>query len=335
MRPSAAFLIAILASAALSGCLGGDDETGPTPEPSASHGPPTAVLSVAPDANVTQDANGTFSALAGVNITFDGAGSAGHEIAFGWDLGDGTTVGQVPSASTPGDEEDNGTAGSTTADPTVSNVTDPAPDLFAPEPRLVSLQEPNATGSTGDPADGPGSDNQTGDAMPDNDARVVHAFGTPGNFTVTLWVTDHHGAPASDEALFVVMPAGPPSGTVYRIQNTTYTTNAVTNVQCGAPQTNKQEFVWALEAGEPNGTPSVVINTTIILTPASGQYLSGWIIFYDPEGNQLATSMAGAPPRRVVVPGPLPAGDYVIEINTCQAVNGSGSVVASATYAAP
>lgn len=99
-------LLAALAGAVLSGCIGGSDESSVDVGADASADASvdaengtveanatvvTAVIVVSIDGNVTEAVNGTIDALQGQNVTFDGSQSQGENISFAWDFGDNAT----------------------------------------------------------------------------------------------------------------------------------------------------------------------------------------------------------------------------------------------------
>ena len=328
MKVANLILAVVLANVAFSGCFGLGEEEEAHDHDSHDHeegeaaglpAPPVAAFVVSIDGNATEAVNGSIPAGAGVNVTFDGSGSSGTGIVFAWDLGDGTTIGEIPAAA-PADS--NATAGNATGNGTAGNGT-----LVILLPLLVPGFQPNETNATA---------NET--TAPEN-AVVVHAFAEAGSYNVTLYVTDEAGQTATATVALAVSPSGPASGTVLRTDKKTWSGAAANLVATASPcasASNPWEFVGV----EADGTASVVSKVLITATYSSTQGVNNNLNLYfiGPDGKEIKSHTGGTGAKKIEVDGPFAAGKYTVKVDRCTtgvAVGAAYSAAGEATYAVP
>ena len=319
MRLTGILVATLCVSSTLAGCLmdeTGEDATAIEPSDLPLPEAPNASFLIMIAGNLTEATNGSIETKAGLNLTFDGTASSGTNVTFGWDMGDGTTFGYVPDTATtpepsPSNSTGNGTGGNGT---------------FAPQPPLSAPGfQPNQTNTT--------SNQTTPSVEGPEGSLIVHAYLEPGNYTVTLFVTDEANQTAVSTADLTVGPPGPAPGTFIRTDELKFTQASTNALTACVAQTKDWVFV---DAEPENGTGVEVANVTIVLD-GSGTNVNGrsGVYFIGPDGKEIKSSASGFNDKKLEVVGPFVAGKYQVKAEICQvAVSASYTVSATATYVA-
>jgi PKD repeat protein len=170
----------------------------------------TAEIGDAPNEPPVCDANGPYSGTVGQPVSFDGSGSSdpdGTVDSYVWDFGDGSTdTGSNPTHTYAAPGSFTVTLTVTDNDGASSTCTTTAEIGEAPnEPPVCDANGPY-NGTVGVPVtfDGSGSSDPDGtvdsyvwdfgDGSTDTGVSPSHTYVAPGNFTVTLTITDNDGA---------------------------------------------------------------------------------------------------------------------------------------------
>ena len=179
--------------------------------PGATPSPPTASF-----------AQSTSSARPGDAVAFDASASRdpqGQALSYGWDFGDGSTgAGATVSHAynTPGDHlvtltvrDASQYSGSATS--AVHVFTPPTAAFTAPSTGLVAGQPISLDASSSGGPEAPITSYawSFGDGTSATGAKATHAYATPGVYTVTLTVTDAHGATGTATQQLAVGPPPP------------------------------------------------------------------------------------------------------------------------------
>ena len=178
------------------------------------HDAPPAVVNHPP----TAVPGGPYSGTEGVAVSFDGSGSTdpdGDQLGYAWNFGDGSSATTVaPSHSYAGAgtytvtltvTDTHGASNSATTTATIANV---SPAVNAGPNQVVAAGSPvTLNASFSDAANdapwsyavnwGDGSPQTTGNATPSTPITPTHTYGSGGNFTVGVSVTDKFGATGS------------------------------------------------------------------------------------------------------------------------------------------
>ena len=161
----------------------------------------------------TADADGPYSGIAGVAVTFDGSGSSdpdGNIATYDWDFGDSTTgSGATPTHTYSADSIYNVTltvtddAGAADSDATAAAISsgNQSPVADANGPYTGAAGEVitfDGTGSSDPDGNIVAYDWDFGDGNTGTGATPTHTYGADDSYSVTLMVTDDIGATASD-----------------------------------------------------------------------------------------------------------------------------------------
>lgn len=181
------------------------------------------------------EANGPYSAYEGVAISFSSSGSSdsdGSIVSFSWNFGDGATSTQAnPShayasagnyTATLTVTDDDGDSDNDTATVTISvQPSNQAPVAEANGP-YTGTEDIAISFSSAGSADPDGSISSYswnfGDGGTSTAANPTHVYADPGNYTVTLTVTDNDGATDNDTAA-VTVDAAPIGGDEILVQS--------------------------------------------------------------------------------------------------------------------
>ena len=174
------------------------------------------------------------------------------------------------------------------------------------------------------------------------DAVFVHAFPSPGNFTVDVRVTDDESDSAHETLLVVVGPSGP---TWLRVDARTFTDTQAAPVagyvdECGGAgaDIDRTEFAWTFVDVETNGTKSVVNRTLLRLTATGtptdvyGDGIDLDLVFRNPAGAVVAQSAGESATETIDLYRDLPAGAYKVEVLGCLGLNVTFTIQAEAHY---
>ncbi|HEX9816791.1 MAG TPA: PKD domain-containing protein, partial [Candidatus Thermoplasmatota archaeon] len=175
-----------------------------------------------------------------------------------------------------------------------------------------------------------------GDGNTSEGSNTNYTYASAGNYTLNVTVTDEEGASANTSIPLVVASSGPASGAFIRMDVQTFS-DSVTDptYTCGdVVPTAIASFTWTIPAAEPDGTATAASRLKVVLDGGSTA-VDVDLFLYDPSGKELGSGTSGAPDETIEVSkGPYAAGDYVIEVKACLAVNTSVTVTAEADLVA-
>lgn len=171
-----------------------------------------------------------------------------------------------------------------------------------------------------------------GDGNTSEGSNTTYTYADAGNFTLSVTVTDEEGATANTSIPLVVASSGPASGAFIRTDVQTFT-DSVTDptYTCGdVVPTAIASFTWTIPAAEPDGTATAASRLKVVLDGGSTA-VDVDLFLIDPAGKELGSGVSGEPDETIEVSkGPYAAGDYVIEVRACVALNSSVTVTAEA-----
>ncbi|MGB2727362.1 MAG: S8 family serine peptidase [Halobacteriota archaeon] len=209
-----------------------------------------AVPPAVPNTPPVADADGPYTGTEDVAITFDGSGSSdsdGDPLTYAWDFGDGSTgTGVKPThAYTAGgtytvtlvvnDGKVDSEPSTTTAD--ITEINDPpVADAGSDQTALVN-EDVTFNGSGSYDIDGTITDYvwDFGDGTPRTGMTTTHTYGTAGEYTVELTVTDNDGSTDTDTAIVTVSEVPAYTMHIDRIDMSTDSRRA-----------GRNPFVWAV-----------------------------------------------------------------------------------------
>ncbi|MBI5558638.1 MAG: PKD domain-containing protein [Deltaproteobacteria bacterium] len=235
----------------------------------------TFCLVTVPNRAPEADAGGPYSGETGSPVTFDGSGSYdadGDTLSYAWDFGDGGSGTGMQTSHTyaaVGDYQvtltvDDGRGGTDSAQATVT-ITPPnqAPEAnFNVQGNLTMWQTITFDGTASSDPEGEALASWAwdfGDGISTTGAIVTHAYAEPGDYPVTLTVTDDRGAVgATQQTLAIIHPTpnhnpvveagGPYSGSMNA---------AITLTATGAdPDGDPLTYKWTLD-GQEYAEPSI------------------------------------------------------------------------------